>query len=445
MAIKTQGSAPSVAPHYLKDLDYSIVQQCIHCGMCLPTCPTYDETLLERNSPRGRIAWMRAIADGEMSVDEAFGKEMYYCLGCLACVSACPAGVDYPRLFEMARAQIEHDGVLDRPERRFWRWLAVETLFMRPRLLRLTGTLLRLWQMLHLDRLVRKTRILHILYPRLAELEPMTPRISRRFSDQQIGEIEKPANDDPNYLVGFLTGCVQDLAFSDINRDTVDVLLANGCAVHTPRNQGCCGSLHMHNGVPDRAAALARRMIDAFDLDRLDAIISNAGGCGSHLRHLSPLLKDDPEYAARAAAWDGKLKDIHEWLDATGIADPPPLPAFLRATYHPSCHLHHGQKVQLQPENLLRRIPNLELVPLTEATWCCGSAGIYNITQPEQAGKLQERKVGHIRDTGADLVLTANPGCHLQLQTGLQKTGTPTPVMHPISLLAKAYRRDVAL
>ena len=234
-----------------------------------------------------------------------------------------------------------------------------------------------------------------------------------------------------------LVGCVQDLAFSDINRDTVDVLLANGCEVITPRNQSCCGSLHSHNGEETLAQELARRAIDSFDLDSIDAIISNAGGCGSHLRHYGRLLSDDPEYAVKGRIWDSKLKDIHEWLMQIEPARPGPLDESTRVTYHPSCHLNHGQKVKAQPEQLLSLIPNIEIAPLAEADWCCGSAGIYNITQPEQAKQLQDRKVANIQKTGCSIVATSNPGCHLQLQTGLDES---IQVRHPISLLAEAYR-----
>lgn len=423
----------------LETLDYSILQQCMHCGMCLPTCPTYDETGLERNSPRGRISLMRAIADGQLELTPAFGEEMYYCLGCLACTTACPAGVDYADLFENARADIEDAQILDTKERRFWRWLAVKTIFMRPRLLRAIGRVMWLYQSSGLQALLRRIGAFRLLPRNLRELEPMAPRIQRSFSDGLIAREEVPA-EPPRFRVGMLTGCVQDLAFSDVNRDTVDVLLANGCSVVTPRCQACCGSLHGHNGETALAEELARRAIDQFDLDEVDAIISNAGGCGSHLKHYGRLLKNDPDYAAKAAIWDSKLKDIHEWLDEIGLAPPPALPEPMTVTYHDSCHLCHGQGVSRQPRDLLKAVPNLTLKPLAESSWCCGSAGVYNITQPEQAGKLQKRKVANILQTAAPNVATANPGCHLQLQTGLRIEGSDTIVHHPVSILARAYR-----
>ncbi len=433
-------SAPADKPNYLKGLDYSVLQQCMHCGMCLPSCPTYDTTGLERNSPRGRIAWMRAIADGELEVNKAFADEMYYCLGCLACKTACPANVDYPQLFEMARAQIEAEGIADSPQRNFWRWLAVKTLFMHPRLLRLVGRSIGLYQSTGLDRLVRKSGLLRLLPRRLRELEPQTPQVQKKFSHQLIRPVEKPAT--VRYRVGLMTGCVQDLAFSDINRDTVDVLLANGCEVLTPPVQFCCGSLHAHNGELELARKLARKQIDAFDPDKLDAIITNAGGCGSHLKHYGPLLANDPAYAEKARLWDRKLHDIHEWLVKIDFRPPQSQPEDRTVTYHESCHLCHGQKVVRQPRQILQSVPGLHLKELPESDWCCGSAGIYNITQPEQSAKLLRRKLDHLASTDAPLVATSNPGCHLQLQNGIKADGKSCEVRHPISLLAEAYRRE---
>ena len=429
----------------LRGLDYSVLQQCMHCGMCLPTCPTYDETQLERHSPRGRISLMRAIADGELEVTKAFGEEMYYCLGCLACTTACPAGVDYPNLFETARAEIERQGVLDHPKRDFIRWSVVRILFTRPRLLRLVGRALWLWQASGAQSLFRRSGLTVLLPENLRRLEPQTPAIRAKFSHQLIKSVEKPAataTPAPR-RVAMLTGCVQDLAFSDINRATVDVLLANGCEVHTPPVQPCCGSLHAHNGDLASARALARRQLDLFNPDDFDAIISNAGGCGSHLRAYGHLLHDDPVYAARAAAWSRKLKDIHEYLVEIGFRKPTSGAAASTVTYHESCHLCHGQKVSAQPRAILRALPGVEFRECAEAQWCCGSAGIYNITQPETAGRLQDRKVGHVLATGASIVATANPGCHLQIENGIHAAGvTGKRVVHPIVLLAEAYRRE---
>jgi glycolate oxidase iron-sulfur subunit len=444
-------STPVKNANLLKGLDYSVLQQCMHCGMCLPTCPTYDETKLERHSPRGRIALMRAIADEELTVTKAFGEEMYYCLGCLACTTACPAGVNYAELFETARAEVERQGVLAHPQRDFIRWSVVKVLFTRPRLLRLVGRALWLWQASGLLRLFRRSGLTNLLPSNLRRLEPQAPAVCAKFSHELIQPIETPLSPAPagrqHRRVALLTGCVQDLAFSDINRATADVLLANGCEVHTPPVQPCCGSLHAHNGDVDSARALARRQLDLFNPDDFDAIISNAGGCGSHLRAYGHLLHDDPVYAARAAAWSKKLRDIHEYLVEIRFRKPT-APASATATtpvtYHESCHLCHGQKVSAQPRAILRALPGVELRECAEAQWCCGSAGIYNITQPETAGRLQERKIGHLLATEAAVVATANPGCHLQIVNGLRGTsGENKRVTHPIVLLAEAYRAEV--
>lgn len=442
------------AQNLLKSLDYSVLQQCMHCGMCLPVCPTYVETKEERHGPRGRIALMRAIADGELETTRAFGEEMYYCLGCLACTSACPAGVNYAELFETARAEVERVQVLDGTQRNFWRALVVKFFFTRPRVLRLLGRSLWLWRVSGGQWLFRKLRLTYCLPRRLRELEPQSPRVAAKFSHQLIKPIEAPAPSAPEQApalrrrVAVLTGCVQDLAFPEINRATVDVLLANHCEVHTPPLQPCCGSLHAHNGDLESARALARRMIDLIAPHDFDAIISNAGGCSSHLRHYDELLREDATYAQRAIEWSRKLRDIHEYLVEINFRHPrapaSAAPAAAQTvTYHESCHLCHGQKISQQPRAVLRAIPGVELHECAEATWCCGSAGIYNITHPVTAEHLQERKMGNLIAAEASVIATANPGCHLQIQNGLRTANdTTTAVEHPVMLLARAYAAE---
>jgi len=444
---------------YLKDLDYSVVQQCMHCGMCLPTCPTYMETKLERNSPRGRISLMRAIADSQLEAKKAFSDEMYFCLGCLACETACPAGVDYTQLFEMARAEVERSVGRQSVPRRLFRWLLLDVLFHEQWRLRLAGRFLWIYQALGLQTLVRCSGILKLFPKSLQGLEAKTPTIKRHFSPDLIAPEEFPGSrrtpgggpsrgpatatsEAPRYRVGLLTGCVQDLIYSDVNRDTADVLLANGCTVITPPTQACCGSLHAHNGEYEMAKDYARRLLDHFDLDHLDVIITNAAGCGSHLKHFDRLLHDDPKYAAKAVQWSEKVKDISEWLVEIDFRAPEKSPTEARVTYHDACHLCHGQKITVQPRELLKKIPGLDNVPLTESMWCCGSAGIYNLIQPEMAGKLQQRKLDHIEATGATIVATGNPGCLLQIQNGLAARGVEIQAVHPVTLLAQAYRAE---
>lgn len=429
--------------------DYSVLQQCMHCGMCLPVCPTYAETGKERNSPRGRIALMRAVADGELPISRGFAEEMSYCLGCLACTTACPAAVDYATLFETARATVEASQVNATPKRNFIRWLTMRWLFTRPRALRFVGRLLWLYQVSGCQTVARRLKLTRLLPRSIRELEPATPTIRRSFSAELIAPVEMPKDGPVRHRVLVLTGCMQDLMFSDVNRATVDVLLANGCEVHTPPVQFCCGSLHAHNGDSATAKLLARRQLDAIDPFAFDAIISNAGGCGSHLRHYGHLLADEPAYAERAAEWTRKVRDIHEWLVERGFRVPTAsreTAAPVVITYHESCHLCHGQKVSRQPREILRALPGVVLRETAEATWCCGSAGVYNITQPATATWLQKRKVGHLRATEATVVATANPGCHLQIENGFRAhfPGESAPrVVHPVVLLAEAYRAEV--
>jgi glycolate oxidase iron-sulfur subunit len=382
---------------------------------------------------------MRSIADGELAPGKTFADEMYFCLGCLACMTACPAGVDYAELFEHARAEAEASGALKSPQRNLIRAFAIRGLFMNQNRLELVGRVLRLYQQLGLQHLVRASGILKLLPGRLRELEAMTPDIQPQFSADLI-PVLTPATGQKKYRVALLTGCAQDLIFSDVNRDTAKVLARNGCEVVTPSDQFCCGSLHAHNGEWELAQQLARKQIDRFPPAAFDAIISNAGGCGSHLKHYRKLLADDPAYLGRAELWDSKVKDIHEWLVEIGLTAPAGALPKQVVTYHESCHLAHGQKITVQPRQLLRAIPNLQLVELLESNWCCGSAGIYNLIQPEMAKELLDRKLKHIRSTGAGIVATANPGCLLQLINGAKQQGMVLRIVHPITLLAEAYR-----
>jgi glycolate oxidase iron-sulfur subunit len=409
----------------------------MHCGLCLPTCPTYDETRRERSSPRGRVRLMRDVADGRLDVSATFAGEMSYCLGCLACQTACPAGVDYATLLETAREEVERSGVAGGPRRRFLRWLTLAQMFHRPRLLRAIGRLLWLYERSGLQSTLRRSEIMRLLVPKRAwELDAKAPPVRPPFSHRRIRPREWPERS--LRCVALLTGCVQDLVYPHVNRATADVLLANGCEVITPPRQVCCGSLHAHNGELALARDLARRNLDMFDLDELDAIITNSGGCGSHLKKYGELLADDLAYCDRAREWDAKVRDIHEWLVEIGFRVPPAVDGAptMKVAYDASCHLLHGQKISTQPLQVLRAIPGLELVELVESDWCCGAAGIYSLTQPEQSAKLLHRKLDHIAATGAAVVATGNPGCLLQLEQGMRADSR----FDPVELLAEAYR-----
>ena len=374
--------------------------------------------------------------------NKVYADEMYFCLGCLACMSACPAGVNYAELFEHARAEAEASGVLKSVKRNVIRAFAIRWLFMDLSHLRFVGRILRIYQQLGLQALVRGSGVLKLLPKRLQELEGITPDIQPKFSAELIAPVT-PAVGPKRYRVAMLIGCAQDLIFSNINLDTVEVLARNGCEVFTPPKQLCCGSLHAHNGEWAMAQELARKQLEQFPPDQFDAIITNAGGCGSHLKHYRKLLADDPAYRDRAALWDKKVKDIHEWLVEIGIKAPTTQGPPQEITYHESCHLAHGQKITAQPRQLLGLIPNLKLVELPESLWCCGSAGIYNIVQPEMANQLLDRKLKHIQSTGVSIVANGNPGCLLQLVNGAKQKGLKLRVVHPITLLAEAYRRSV--
>jgi glycolate oxidase iron-sulfur subunit len=392
---------------------------------------------------------MRAIADGELEATRGFADEMAYCLGCLACTTACPAGVDYGTLYETARAQVEQSGAAATPSRSLIRFVTLRFLLCRPWALRIAARLLRFYGASGLRNAVRRSGVFKILPRKWGEWERQSLSIRPEFSDEIIAPVEEPKAPS-RYRVAVLTGCIQDVAFSDVNRATVDVLLSNGCTVATPRAQSCCGSLHAHNGDLETAKALARRQIDSIAPEGRDAIISNSAGCGSHLKRYGHLLADDPAYAGRAAVWSSKVRDISEWLVEIGFRKPvlPNLDApTVTVTYHEACHLCHGQKISSQPRDVLRAIPGFRLAECPEATMCCGSAGVYSLTHPETSAWLRDRKVAHLRSTGAAIVATANPGCQLQIQQGISEAdgeATVAPrVVHPVVLLAEAYRSQV--
>jgi len=319
----------------------------------------------------------------------------------------------------------------------------VRRIFTSRRWLRVLGVGMRAYQRLGVQWLVRHAGGRYLLPASLRGLEQLTPTISQRFTEALFRRLYARRNpESPRYRVGMLIGCVQDLAFADTNADTIYVLQRNGCHVSLPPAQECCGSLHAHNGDLESARQLARRNIDAFQPERLDAIITNAGGCGPHMKHYDHLLAEDPEYADRARIWSAKVKDIHEFLVEVGFQAPRGPARPQRVTYHESCHLNHGQHVSAQPRQILRAIPGLELVEMKEADWCCGSAGIYNITQPEMAMQLLDRKMANAAQTGATVIASANTGCNIQLACGNLRGGTTVAVKHPVTLLAEAYRAE---
>jgi glycolate oxidase iron-sulfur subunit len=437
-ATSTPASPPPSAPAgTLAELDYEGLLKCVHCGFCLPSCPTYAELGQEPDSPRGRIYLIKALADGRITLSDAVTEHLSLCLGCRACESACPSGVPYGHLIEAGRAEME----ARRPGsawRRLARRVAFEWLLPRPALLRGLVTLLRLYQRSGLQRLVRASGLLRALPGGLRAAEALLPTLPPGGRGGRLPELV-PARGPRRGRVGFLHGCVQDAVFRAHNEATLRCLARQGAEVAIPSAQRCCGALHAHAGEPETARALARETIAAFDAAGVEAVVVNAAGCGAHMKAYGHLLRGDPVWAERAQAFARRVVDVTEFLARAPLATPIG-PLGLRATYHDPCHLAHGQQVRAAPRALLRAVPGLELVELGEAEMCCGSAGLYNLTEPAMAGRLLARKLRHVEATGASTVVTANPGCILQLQAGLAAQGREVEVLHVVEVLDRAYR-----
>lgn len=427
--------------------NYDVIANCMHCALCLPTCPTYVLTGLERSSPRGRIRLIKAVADGELPITDGFIREMNFCLDCQACETACPAGVKYGSLVEAARAQIYqggHEGWLSSIVKR----TVLNWAFRNQERLKSIARFLRFYQRSGLKWFLLRTGILKVVSRRLHDIQPLTPAISKRFSSETLAEVIRPAG-EVRYRVGFLTGCIMDVAFSDVNLDTIRLLLHHGCEIVIPRNQACCGSLQAHNGDMISARQMARHNIYLFDRDDFDYIVINSAGCGAFMKEYGHQFADDPELGSRAEKISRKVRDITEFLVETGFrpahADSrrPGAPSGTtldgkRVTYHDACHLVHTQKISQQPRQLLKMIPGIELVELPESTWCCGSAGIYNIVHFTDAMKLLDRKIENIKNVQPDIIVTGNPGCLVQIQHGLQKEGLAIDLQHTATFLWRA-------
>jgi glycolate oxidase iron-sulfur subunit len=408
-----------------------LIAQCVHCGLCLPTCPTYALLGVEMDSPRGRIRLMKNVWDGRLPADaDALDDHLYKCLDCRACETACPSGVQFGKLVEAGRSQVE----LARrrsPLERVLRWLAFRQLLPHPARITLLARLGHLSKRLGARSVLRRIpggRRMASLLDLLPARAPSSRRLVRRYAAR--GPVRGRA--------ALFTGCVMRAAFSDTNAATARVLARNGIEVLVPRRQTCCGALHVHAGERGDARALARANITALERLEVDAIVVNAAGCGANLKEYGWLLKDDPAWRERAERFAARVKDATEYLAEVGLASRPG-PLRERATYDDPCHLLHGQRISEQPRSLLAAIPELEVVPLGEADWCCGSAGIYNVTQPELSRQLLHRKVEHIKATGATIVVSANPGCQMQLESGLREAGSGATVVHIVDLLERAY------
>lgn len=413
-----------------------VLNNCIHCGMCLPVCPTYALTFKEQSSPRGRIRLIRSVREGKLELTPEFVGEMNFCLDCQACETACPAGVEYGSLVEDARRLIR-EKKKERRSLRFIKWFLLRVILGSTRRTKFAARLLRLYSTTGLMDAVQRSGLLQKISSALPRKHLLLPRVAERFFDETVPEILIP--DGPvRGRVALLSGCVMNVVYPQIHRDTVGVLLRNGFEVVIPRRQSCCGSLHSHNGDLGAARRLARMNIDAFDRAEFDALVVDSAGCCAFLKEYGKVLRDDRNYSARAESLSAKTREITEFLVEAGF-DKPGWPVRKRVTYHEACHLVHTQKISLQPREIIRSIPGIEFVELPEATWCCGSAGIYNIARFDDSMSFLERKMNNLASTEADIVLTANPGCHLQLEYGIRNRGLATEVMHPVSLLGRAY------
>ncbi len=416
--------------------DPELLADCVHCGFCLSTCPTYLLWGEEMDSPRGRIHLMKMASEGEIGITDTFSTHMDRCLGCMACVTACPSGVQYDKLIEATRPQVERNHSRGRWDRLFR--TIIFSLFPYPTRLRLMTPLLWLYQKSGAQRLLEMPTAKRLIPARLLGMAAILPPI-RLKSLLASPKAFNRARSTKRRRVGLLIGCIQRVFFDDVNAATIRVLTAEGCDVVIPPTQGCCGALSIHSGREAEGLNYARGLIDTFEAYALDTIVVNVAGCGSSLKEYGHLLRDDSQYAERAKAFSASVRDITELLaELTPVA--PRHPITLRVAYHDACHLAHAQGIRRQPRDVLRAIPGIELTDIPEADVCCGSAGTYNLLEPKTANQLGERKARNILSMKPDLIATANPGCLLQIQASLQRLGTPIPALHPVQLVDASIR-----
>ncbi len=415
-----------------------LIDACVHCGFCLSTCPSYRVLGTETDSPRGRIYLMDGINEGTIPFSPATIEHFDTCLGCLACVTTCPSGVQYDKLIESTRAQITRNA--DRPPVEKLLRSLIFNLFPYPDRLRLLMRPVTLYQSIGLQSWVRSMGFLKLISPQLSAMEGMLPKLPAGAFEDTLPETIA-AQGKQRYRVGMLLGCVQRLFNPAVNDATMRVLTANGCEVVIPKSQGCCGALSHHQGEEDQARSFAKQMIDIFDAQNVDYVLINASGCGHTMKEYGHLLKDD-EYADRAAQFVLKVRDVQEFLAEVGLTatlsalqDEP-----LSMVYQDACHMIHGQKITAQPRKLLRQIPGVTLKEPIDAALCCGSAGVYNIFQPEIAEELGQQKATNLTRTGATVIASANIGCYVQISKHLEMQGKAIPVLHPMQLLDYSIR-----
>jgi glycolate oxidase iron-sulfur subunit len=409
--------------------DPDLIADCVHCGFCLPTCPSYSVFEDEADSPRGRIVLMRVGNEAGSQASDEMRVHLDRCLGCMACVTACPSGVQYDKLIEQARPQVERNAPRPRRERLHRR--LIFALFTHPGRLRALAPVLWIQQQLGVNDALaaRLGRV-----PELQAMLKLAPPVTRRAAIQRLPEVTL-AQGTRRGRIALMQGCVQRVFFGDVNAATVRVLSAEGWEVHAPRQPRCCGALQMHAGVEEEALELAKQTIAAYE--DFEAVAVNVAGCGSGMKDYAHLLSDDPEWAERAAAFSARVKDVSELL-AEHEPQAPRHPLPMRVAYHDACHLAHAQQVRAQPRALLRGIPELEVLEPADWELCCGSAGIYNLVQPEAAAELGARKAATLAATGANAIAAGNPGCALQIAACSE--GRALPIFHPMTLLDHSIR-----
>ncbi|MDQ6826759.1 MAG: heterodisulfide reductase-related iron-sulfur binding cluster [Candidatus Eremiobacteraeota bacterium] len=414
----------------------SIYNQCVRCGLCLPTCPTYLETMVETSGPRGRIGLIKAVGDGELDLlSPGFVHQMSECLDCRACEAVCPSGVMYGQLVEAARTQIQRASkTAVKPHVSFARFVALRILFTNLAMMRFAASLLRFYQGSPVRSMVRACGLLRFL--KLEETEKLAPQISQRFF---VARNQRYPATVPRTTAFLHTGCIMHVAFAEVHEATVRVLQRSGCTVIVPQGQGCCGAITVHAGEMQRGRELAKRNIAAFERSGADVYLVNAAGCGSTLKDYGKMFARDKRWSQRAARFSKRVRDVSELLDELGLA-PELGEVAATATYQEACHLVHAQRVSAAPRRLLGKIPGLVLREMAESSVCCGSAGIYNLTQPEMAQRLQARKISNIQAANPDFVITANPGCALQISAGLAETQKPIAVRHIVQVLDLSYQ-----
>jgi len=411
------------------------IDDCVHCGFCLPACPTYVLWGDEMDSPRGRIYMIKKASQGDAPLDRNFRRHMDNCLGCMACMTACPSGVLYNKLIEPTRAQIERNVPRSLGEKLFRKLLFAT--FPYPQRLRVLALPLLIYQRSGLRSLMRWLGIWNLVPKRISALDALLPKVKNAFEKLPAAVHPRRA---ARRRVGMLSGCVQQVFFSHVNAATIRVLAAEGCEVVIPQEQGCCGALMLHSGLEREAIALAKKLIAVFERANVETIVINSAGCGSTIKEYGYLLRDDPAWAERAARFSSRCKDISEFLCAL---EPLEIrnPLACRVAYHDACHLQHAQGVRDQPRRLLQAIPGLEVAEIPDAQLCCGSAGIYNLLEPDTAQQLGDRKVGNLMSTHSQAVVSANPGCLLQLMSGVHRQGAGTlPAFHLVEVLDASIR-----